>query len=75
MIGKGGRIRTVPIPLWAKHALDLWILKAGITDGKVFRAISKRGKVWGKGISQNLVCGMCEELLQVVGADGSARMK
>ena len=45
LIGKGGRIRTVPIPQWVKQALDLWISAAGITGGRVFRAVSKRGKV------------------------------
>jgi integrase len=55
LIGKGRRVRTVPIPLWVKQALDRWITAAGIKEGKVFRAVTKRGKVWGKGISQNLV--------------------
>ena len=45
LIGKGGRIRTVPFPQWVKQALDLWISAAGITGGRVFRAVSKRGKV------------------------------
>ena len=55
LIGKGGHIRTVPIPQWAKHALDLWIAAASITTGRVFRAVSKKGKVWGTGISPNVV--------------------
>ena len=55
LVGKGRRVRTVPIPQWVKQALDRWITAAGITDGKIFRAVSKRGRVWGKGISQNLV--------------------
>jgi integrase len=55
LIGKGRRVRTVPIPHWVKKALDQWVGAAGITQGKIFRAVTKRGKVWGKGISQNLV--------------------
>jgi integrase len=55
LIGKGRRVRTVPIPQWVKKALDRWVGAAGITQGKIFRAVTKRGKVWGKGISQNLV--------------------
>jgi integrase len=31
LIGKGGRIRTVPIPQWVKEALDLWISAAAPT--------------------------------------------
>jgi site-specific recombinase XerD len=55
LIGKGGHIRTVPIPKWVKAALDLWIAEAGIKEGKIFRAVARTGKVWGKGISQNVV--------------------
>src|SRR5258705_43504 len=47
LIGKGGHIRTVPIPSWAKQALDHWTAAAGITEGKIFRAVSRAGKVWG----------------------------
>jgi site-specific recombinase XerC len=47
LIGKGGRIRTVPIPQWVKQALDLWISAAGITGGRVFRAVSKEGESLG----------------------------
>lgn len=65
LIGKGGHIRTVPIPGWAKQALDEWTTAAGITDGKIFRRVSRTGKVWGRGISQNVVWyvvkGCCEK--------------
>ena len=55
LIGKGGHIRTVPIPGWVKAALDAWAAAAGITQGRIFRAIGRAGKVWGKGVSQNVV--------------------
>ena len=55
LVGKGGHVRTVPIPHWTMAALDRWTSAAGITRGRLFRAISKRGSVWGNGISQNLV--------------------
>lgn len=55
LIGKGGHIRTVPIPQWVKHALDVWTAAAGVTEGRIFRAVSRTGKVWGEGISQNVV--------------------
>jgi site-specific recombinase XerD len=55
LIGKGGHIRTVPIPTWVKAALDQWTRAAGVTEGKIFRAVARMGKVWGSGISQNVV--------------------
>jgi len=55
LIGKGGHSRTVPIPSWVKAALDQWTRAAGVRDGKIFRAVARLGKVWGDGISQNVV--------------------
>jgi integrase len=56
LIGKGGHIRTVPIPEWVKSALDQWTRAAGVREGRIFRAVARRtGKVWGNGISQNVV--------------------
>jgi len=55
LIGKGGHIRTVPIPNWVKAALDQWTQSAGVCEGKIFRAVAGRGKVWGSGISQNVI--------------------
>jgi site-specific recombinase XerD len=64
LIGKGGHIRTVPIPVWVKSALDQWTRAAEVTEGRIFRAVARGGKVWGKGISQNVVWyvvkGCCE---------------
>jgi len=64
LIGKGGHIRTVPIPQWVKAALDQWVVAARVTEGRIFRAVARAGKVWGKGISQNVlwyvVKGCCE---------------
>ena len=55
LIGKGGHIRTVPIPDWVKAALDQWTCAANVTEGKIFRRVARKGKVWGKGLSQNVV--------------------
>ena len=43
-------MRTVPIPTWVKTAVDEWTTTAGITNGVVFRAINKAGRVWGDGM-------------------------
>ena len=45
LIGKGGHIRTVPIPNWVKAALDQWTRAAGVCEGKIFRAVAGRGKM------------------------------
>jgi site-specific recombinase XerD len=55
LIGKGGHIRTVPIPYWVKAALDQWTRAAAVDEGKIFRAVARSGKVRGRGLSQNVV--------------------
>jgi hypothetical protein len=51
LVGKGGHVRTVPIPAWVKSKVDAWMAAAAITHGPVFRAINKAGRVWGDGMS------------------------
>jgi hypothetical protein len=69
LIGKGGHIRTVPIPEWAKAALDHWIEAAGVTEGRVFRAVARTGKIWGEGISQNVVWYVVKTCCERVGLE------
>jgi site-specific recombinase XerD len=55
LVGKGGHIRTVPMPLWVKNTVDRWMSRAMVTAGRVFRAVSRHGTPWGKGISENVI--------------------
>jgi integrase len=55
LVGKGQHIRTVPIPTWVKNAIDEWTVAAGITNGVLFRAINKAGRVWGDGMSPKVL--------------------
>ena len=55
LIGKGKHIRTVPVPAWAKRAVDEWTTAAGIKDGAIFRRVSRLGKVWGDGITPKAI--------------------
>ena len=55
LVGKGGHVRTVPIPGWVKDALDAWTHTVDITHGPVFRAINKAGRVWGAGMSPKVL--------------------
>jgi integrase len=66
LVGKGGHIRTVPMPIWVKTAIDRCMSLA--TAGRVFRAVSRHGTPWGKGISENViwyVARRCAERMQL----------
>ncbi len=48
--GKGGRIRTSPIPALVKVRIEEWLRSASITEGRVFRSVNKGDTVTGVGI-------------------------
>lgn len=55
LVGKGKHVRTVPMPIWVKDAVDRWLGAASVATGRVFRAVSRHGTPWGTGISENVV--------------------
>src|SRR5215468_8242036 len=52
--GKGGHVRTVPVPDWVYRELSTWIEAAKIETGKVFRRVSSAGKPWGDRVTEKL---------------------
>jgi len=42
LVGKGKRIRTVPIPPFVKVATDAWTAAAGLSEGPLFRRVPRR---------------------------------
>jgi len=55
LVAKAGHVRTVPMPIWVKSAVDRWMTAAKVTEGRIFRAVSRHGSIWGRGISENAV--------------------
>src|SRR5438477_10570149 len=55
LIGKGKHIRTVPVPRWAKRAVDEWTTAAGINSGAIFRRVSRLDKTWGDSITPKAI--------------------
>ena len=52
---KHGRVRTVPMPSWAKTALDGWATAAGVSTGAVLRRVDKGGRVGSSPITAQAV--------------------
>ena len=48
--GKGGRIRTVPMPSWAKCLIEEWAQVLGAAVGPILRRVNKRDVIAGAGM-------------------------
>ena len=51
LVGKHGRVRTVPMPSGVKAACDAWIAGAEFADGHVFRPVNRGDRVCEKCMS------------------------
>ncbi len=51
LVGKGRRVRTVPVPAWVKVLVDNWLAAAGLETGKVLRPIDKAGHLSGNSVT------------------------
>jgi integrase len=52
LIGKASHIRTIPVPDWVKDLVDVWLQSAGISNGRIFRRVTRAGTVWGSGLTE-----------------------
>ncbi len=66
LIGKRDKVRSVPMPGWAKAAIDHWSVASGVAEDLVFRAVNKGDRVAGAGVTAqaiyNTIVGYAEEL-------------
>jgi integrase len=67
LVGKGGHVRTVPVPDWVRTELDEWLAAAAIDRGKLFRRVNKGGKTWGEGMTVKAVWHIVKEAARRIG--------
>jgi integrase len=67
--GKGGRVRTVAIPLWVKKAIDGWMVAAKIEKGRLLRPLSKSGKVIGDELGDWAIWSVVEQSAKEIGIE------
>jgi site-specific recombinase XerD len=72
LIGKGGHVRTVPVPDWVGSAIQAWVAAAGVTAGPLFRAINKAGRVAVSGFSAKVVWSVVTTACRQCGLAGVA---
>jgi integrase len=67
--GKGGRVRTVAIPVWVKHGIDAWMVGAKIEHGRLLRPLSKSGKLIGDELGDWAVWSVVEQSAKEIGIE------
>jgi len=66
--GKGGRVRTVAVPLWVKYGINAWLTAAAIEEGRLLRRIRKGGEV-GEKLSDWAVWSVVEQSAKEIGIE------
>lgn len=72
LVGKGNRLRTVPVPAWVKVILDEWLERADISSGAVFRPLNKGGRMLDGRISEDTVWNVVRDYGARLGKAGFA---
>ena len=69
LFGKGGRLRTVPVPDWCKALIDSWVHASGVTEGLVFRRIWKNRTELSLGVATDVVWTAVRQYAKRIGID------
>jgi site-specific recombinase XerD len=72
LIGKLGRVRTIPMPSWVKTAIDAWTSAAGVMDGHLFRPVNRGDQVRGLRMSEKVVWQLLQPYAVTAGLAGIA---
>jgi site-specific recombinase XerD len=72
LIGKGGHVRTVPVPAWVKKTIDDWLEAARIAQGRLFRCVCRTGGIWGDEITEKVVWHVVKQYAALTGISNLA---
>jgi integrase len=69
LCGKGGRIRTVAVPIWVKQGIEVWMTAANIDKGRLLRPLSKSGKIVGDELGDWAIWSVVEQSSKQIGIE------
>ena len=72
LVGKHGRVRTVPMPTWVKVAIDAWTSAVRAADGHVFRVVNRGGKAQAAALNEKVVWQLLQGYAVTAGVPGIA---
>src|ERR1017187_8572040 len=74
LVGKHGRVRTIPMPTWVKVAVDAWTAAAGLTEGHVLRPVGRGDRVLGDRMTEKVGWQLLQPYARAAGVPGIAPM-
>jgi integrase len=69
LIGKGGRIRTVPMPSWTKCLLDTWAEVLGAAAGTILRRVNKGDAIASVGMTATSIFRVVKQYSGEIGTE------
>ena len=67
IIGKRNKVRSVPMPAWAKAALDVYASKAQVAEGIILHRINKGGRLTGERMTEQAIYNLVVEYAVLLG--------
>src|SRR5262249_25467358 len=55
LVGKHGRVRTLPMPTWGQGAVDARTRSARVTDRHTFRPVNRGARIQGAALSEKVI--------------------
>jgi len=72
LVGKHGRVRTIPMPTWVKSAIDAWTSAAEVTEGHVLRPVNRGDQITGERLTEKVVWQLLQPYAAAAGVPGIA---
>jgi integrase len=69
LVGKGGRVRAVAVPIWVKQEINAWMTAAKIKEGRLLRPLSKSGKILGDELGDWAIWSVVEQSSKQIGIE------
>ena len=69
LVGKRSKTRSVPMPSWAKGAIDAYTMRAGISGGVLFRGMRRGDNLQGEGMTSQAIFDVVRGYAAQLGVD------
>lgn len=69
LVGKRSKTRSVPMPSWAKYAVDAYTVRAGIVSGVLFHGMRRGDNLQGEGMTSQAIFDVVRGYAAQLGVD------